>query len=132
MEISHIKVQSPVNQIVIVHSYFMYTVVGNFHEAIRYKGDLTYHGEEFKFSNETKHAITSFLTSIALGSSLILISNTLPYIGLITLGVSAPILLPLMAAGGLIALAYILNYYDNGCDKNKTMEETIIGLVEAI
>ena len=111
---------------------FAYIVVGNFYEAIRYKGDLTYHGQEYRFSNETKHIITSVLTSLALGSAMIIIGDTLPYIGLLALGVSAPVLLPLLVAGGLIAGAYVLNYYDNGCNSDRAMEETIIGLISAL
>ena len=99
---------------------------------MRYKGDLTYHGIEFRFSNETKHIITSAMTSLALGSAMIIIGDTLPYIGLLALGVSAPVLLPLLVAGGLIVGAYVLNYYDNGCNSDRAMEETIIGLISTL
>ena len=45
---------------------FIDTLVLGIYDLMRYKGDLTYHGQEFKVSNETKHIITSVLTSLAL------------------------------------------------------------------
>ncbi len=111
---------------------FAYTLVGNLYDAMRYKGDLTYHGQEFKFSNETKHIITNVLTSLALESAIIIIGNTLPYLGLLALGASAPVLLPLLVAGALITGAYVLNYYDNECNNDKAMEETIIGIISSL
>uniref|UniRef100_UPI00388EC141 hypothetical protein n=1 Tax=Methanobrevibacter sp. TaxID=66852 RepID=UPI00388EC141 len=64
---------------------FMYTVVENFHEAIRYKGDLTYHGPEHKIPDNVKGNITEALATLSASSAAVIISTILPCISVATL-----------------------------------------------
>ena len=90
---------------------------------MRYKGDLTYHGQEFKFTNETKHVVSVFLENLFLGSAAILLLDSLPYLSIIPLMPALGI--PILVAGGLIAGAFILNYCENGFNANAALGNTL-------
>ena len=109
---------------------FAYIVVENFHEAVRYKGDLTYHGEEHKIPEYVKRNITAVLASLATATSVLFVSNVIMFWGAVPFipGIG----IPLLVAGLLIFSAYELNKYAYECDSNKAKEETIIGIITSL
>ena len=109
---------------------FAYLVVGSYYEAIRYKGDLTYHGPEHRIPEPLKRSLAGSIASFATATSVLLVTNSIMFWGLVPF--IPGIALPLLAAGILIVAAYKLNEYQYQGDSDKAKEETLIGIVTSL
>ena len=109
---------------------FIDTLVGNLYDTMRYKGDLTYHGQEYEIPEPIKRSLAGGLASLATATSVALVSNVIMFWGVVPFipGIG----IPLLVAGLLIVTAYELNKYSYEGDANKAKEETVIGIISSL
>lgn len=105
---------------------FAYTVVNNFHQKIKYKGDMTPR-KGYVLPEYARKGLADGLASFAAASAVIFISNAVMFLGVTPFipGVGIPI----AVAGALILAAYGLNWYSKNYDYSKANEETLIDLI---
>ena len=111
---------------------FAYTLVGNLYDAMRYKGDLTYHGPEVKLSDNDKKILAEMGGAFSIAGAAIAVPYAISSVELIMAGaiITSSVALPILLCVSLVVVGFALYYYADEYELKRTIGDVSSSFIQ--